>query len=195
MSIPETPLSFVFHATVPEYRDEIHIDIDAAFDRFGITERRFDALSKTVGSSVGSAAEFRLAAREALSAASDVTANKRGSEQAMQRATDKLFGLLAPLLAAEVVSGTNEGQLDALASDQVNPLAALGLLFYNAEFRCQTSGAAVFPDDGNVAEAWNMLRSALQRPGAEFARLVPATQALCAHLSRVFVSSLFALAW
>lgn len=193
MTTPATLLSFIHHSLIPEFRDEVHHDIDPALVRFGITDSTFAALATAAGASgqLPSARQVGEAAKDVEVKAFRLRKLGKANETDMKNATNKLLGQLAPLLAAELAVGVTSAdqQLDsARLSYRVQKLYHLT---YCSPFRNSAPAAP----DGFTSPDWQLVGNAVRSGGVAFSSLLPPSKRLCQAIADEFNDTLWPVVW
>ena len=189
MTTPATLLSFVYHSTIPNYRDEIHYDIETAFRRFGLVEQAFGSLATEVGVPLPKAADVQSAAKAVEVAAFELRKSELAKRKDFADATATLLvEQMARLLAAEVAAGVRVSDVAAPAG--ANLVSYLYGLVYSPTYR----RVAPIPD-GFAPADWNAVKAALDAGGGEFAAILPAVSRLCGAVSAQFIDSLWPVVW
>lgn len=191
MNAPKTLLSFLFHSTIPRYRDEMHLDLEDAYRRFGLDQ----SLDK-LGLAPSVAKELRVQIEKV-----DVAAYKlRRQDDVPQAATEMrvssqaVFNQLAPILDLEIAKGPRVDDDRNLAA-QDNFLKKLYLLFYSTTWRQGNEGQTVFGsgfNTGGIGPAWDTVRGALMGNPANTA---PSTKILCDRLTKEFNATFWPIIW
>ncbi|HVJ20741.1 MAG TPA: hypothetical protein VM686_35265 [Polyangiaceae bacterium] len=181
MTTPRTALSQLYHSTIPAYRDEMHLDMEDGHRRFGIAESDKDWRDAV--------AEVDVAAFKVRDAAK---ANKTGPKDELSKASEKLFGLLDPILAAEIRGGAAGDLLDKPAPER-SLLEKLYFLFYSLPYRADDSSSASNALPGassDVQQSWDAVRAALRAGGGPVS-----TTKLCEALDKEFNDGLWVIVW
>jgi hypothetical protein len=164
MSLPQTPLSFVYHSMIPPYQDEMHVDFDAAFTRFNITS-----------------ASLQKACRDADKAAFDLR-NDPTSQQAqaaLAAASQVIFDDLVPVLAVEVSQGVAYRNQPINGSGVTNGvLPSLYRLIYSKDFLATDPAAP----DASIKTEWDAFKAALVAGQGNFTALLQHATGLCKRM-------------
>ncbi|HVY29005.1 MAG TPA: hypothetical protein VHB79_20750 [Polyangiaceae bacterium] len=162
MTIPKTPLSFMYHTLIKLYRDEVHATPDVSFARFNITS-----------------ASLQKACLDADKAAETLrqTPTSQQAQADLEAASKVIFADLVPFLAAEVSQGVakSDQPMDDGKGVGNGVVASVYRLVYSKEFR-DTDPAA---PDASIKTEWDAFKAALVAGQGDFKALFEHATGLC----------------
>jgi hypothetical protein len=193
---PATLLSLIFHGTVPRYRDEIHFDIDQAFERFAINAAGFARFGSNPLPSVHS---VQLICKDVEIAASRLRNRESGAKLVLAQHSARLFEVLGELLAAEVASDIAAPAQPDLVPPNASFLTKLYCLFYSPAFRRYATAGVVLANVSSatpdVKVSWDFIKDASSGKPVAFATAREHTHVLCAALFLEFNATLWLDIW
>lgn len=197
MTIPFTSVSLGFHSMVEPYRSDLHKDVSATFERFGITNDMYAAYldanrmmkSALVERELARADDMLAVANAIQKQSTAVRAN--GGSKAIPPLTEsitKFLDMAASWVAAEVALGITAPDQPVVAAPG-ELIRRMYLLLYSSEFRKNL-------DPGTFdKQAWDALLHAVTHGSGSFDTLLPHCRTLCGSIADEFNASLWPIIW